>query len=934
MADVCITDLDVAINKLKEVGKRAIHDAFNKVLERIEKGTKDVKGNQGYAVWISRNREQFQDEYEDLLSRFREKIAKDPDLSKIKEDHYIETIQREVYNTIGDIRTMGNNADMLISVMSKSPDIRAAKGIVGRMFNFFDNSARREEDLFNAREVDLWKHIEEGGTSKNPDDIAKAKLFIRDAQAGGMLLFNHLKDIGKADPHRYMYDSVKAGHSKDSPVLNIIVNVLKQLKEYKEMRLKTDYPGYRQPLTDFSYRLDLAKIFDEDTFVDFMETAIEPHIYLRMSKRQYESLVDLEEVPGGFLRSEIRKQHKELIQPKIDAYNMSGSSAKHNPFLNNYWVFKNQDLEYEMLKRFADLRGGILGSHRNHIKNQLANAGREAVLGRSPQKTFVMMRNILHAKYKDQAKRGVEDFDQMLEPYVEEFRDRYNPKNVVNEDLANIRTAATQIVSASLLGKSATRNTSHDNTTHAAMVYHAYNDTGGITTYLQRSVALWRDVVVGAVKGTASVAKAWATGKSIEPAKLSDTQEELKAWFEEQGLSIDIQMNAALAGVRKSKYDIDPSPEGGGGKWSDFWAGAARNAERLARTVSVMSGADAVNQAARIDAAIKSGGILERFFEKATWNKLDNKDKVLLGNHGVTEPIFNLLKRIKKDKHGIVSLKAFKEIDLKKETSTVETEQQVRKRLEFVYYNLLNGMMDEFAPLPSIQSEVSWARGVKKNTVPGTLMTLMFKFSNIGKSAYINLHRPLRRQAGLDPNVVNADPFNFVPMALQLSKENPMYLGKVMMGSLLGGAMIQWTSELANNEPLSAITPEFMAKALLRTSAIGYMGELINNIYWGSGLMGDTSESVFKSMGSLVGIGEAVAEGDSEKAWQRASSARRSLPVVNVWWTGLILDKAIRDGLDVPYSGYKKQKFDERGRLFDEPIQQWDEVSSYIPGGD
>ena len=777
-------------------------------------------------------------------------------------------------------------------MLKGSDDVAAMDGIVGRMFNFFDVSARREEDLFNAREVDIWKTIEKGGTKKNPEAIARAKEFIRDAQAGGVMLFNHIKEKGYADPHRKMYDDIKEG-SSDIEELNIIVTALKKLKEYKAMRLKKDYPQYVEPLTDFSYRIDLAKAYEAEPFVEFVKRAVIPHQYLRMSEDEF---LKMGQKGYDLLEETIRKQHQELIKPKIDAYNMGGGTLPKNPFLPNALPFKDNALEYEFLKRFADLRGGILGSHRNFLKNQLANAGREAVLSKNPQSVFRAMRGILHAKYKKQLKRGIEDVDQKLEPHVEEFRDRYEPKNVVNEDLANFRTGTMQTVSAALLGKSAIRNQAHDNTVHAGMVWHAYNDSGGITTYLQRAVALTRDVAIGAVKGTAKVAKAWATGKSIEPAKLSEVQEEAKKIFEEQGLVIDVQVNAALAGVRKSKYDIEPVAGKKEGAVSNFLSWYARTAERFARTVSVMSGADAVNQAARIDSAIKAGGITERFFEKATWDKLEARDKVLLGNHGVTEEIFNLLKKLKRDKrdHGIISLKAFKEVDLKGWTSVLETEQQVRKRLENIYYNLINTVMDEIAPLPSLQSEVSWVRGVKKNTAYGTLLGLMFKFSNISKAAYMGLHRSMRRQVGLDPNHVNSDPLTTLPMYVELAKGNPMYLGKVLMGGAMGGAMINWTSELANGEPLSAITPEFIAKSLLRTSTIGYMGEVINNIYWGSGLIGDTSESLFQSGGRLIGVAEAAIEGDKDKAAQRFMTARKALPVTNVWWTGLMLDKAIR----------------------------------------
>ena len=929
--DNCASDLSIAIAEIRKTGLDAIKEAMDKATEkRIIKGRPTDKQlwDAGFQASMT---ERFQVDFERILQDYRS-LLENPDfpMNEMYIKQYQTMAERAIYDLIGRVRAVDQNMSMMESMLKGSDDVGAMDGIVGRMFNFFDVSARREEDLFNAREVDLWKTVEKGGTKKNPDAIARAKEFIRDSQAGGVMLFNHIKEKGYADPHRKMYDDLKEG-SSDIEELNIIINVLKQLKEYKVMKLKTDYPGYVQPLSDFSYRLDLSKVFEEAPFVDFMKVGIHPHSFLRISKAEYESMGTRGE---ELFDKKLREQHKELIQPKIDAYNFGGSSRPRNPFLNNYWDFKDNSFEYEFMKRFADLRGGILGSYRNFLKNQLANAGREAVLSKSPQDVFVAIRNILYAKYKPQLKRGIEDVDQKIEPHAEEFRDRYEPKNVVNEDLANFRTGVMQTVSASLLGKSAIRNQAHDNTVHAGMVWHAYNDSGGITTYLQRAVALTRDVAVGAVAGTAKVAKAWATGKSIEPAKLSPAQEELKKIFEDLGLVIDVQMNSALAGVRKSKYDIDPLPGKKEGAVSNYLSWYARTAERFARTVSVMSGADAVNQSARIDAAIRAGGITERFFERATWDKLDQRDRVLLGNHGITEDLFNLLKKLKRNKQGIVSQKAFKEVDLKGMTSILETEQQVRKRLEFTYYNLINTIMDEISPLPSLQSEVSWVRGIKKNTPYGTLLSLMFKFSNISKATYMGLHRSMRRQVGLDPNHVNSDPLTTLPMYVELAKGNPMYLGKVLMGGAMGGAMINWTSELANGEPLSAITPEFIAKSLLRTSTIGYMGEVINNIYWGGSLIGDTSESIFKSGGRLVGVVEAATEAEKDKAAQRFMSARRSLPVTNVWWTGLMLDKAIRAGLDVPYSGYQKQKFDERGRLTEETFQKWDDPAAYIPGGD
>ena len=571
MADTCLTDFTNALNGIRAKGDEYFEEA-------IESADKDL-GEHGKAA-IRKLHEELEQDFKGFLGKLRDEF----DEGVPNEDRLnllIEKSQKQIFQYLDRVRAVKNNTEILEMAMEKSDDIRAVKGIVGRLFQWFENASRREEDLFVAREVDLWKKIEEGGTKVNPDSATRAKEFMRDAQAGGTKLYDDLREKGHANPHRTMYEAVKKGSSSASEELNIIAKLLKQLKEYKEMTLKTKYPGYIQPLTDFSYRLDLAKVYDKEAFILDMARWLDPAKYLGMSQKEFDALGSdgLEK----FIKTLI-DQHRELVEPKVNAYKLGRRGPEKNPFLPNNWPFKENQFEFEFIAKYADTRGGILGSHRNFLKNQVANAGRESVMSKDPGATFSAMRATLYSKYKDQTKRGVEDIDQVIEPHVEEYRDRYEPKNVINEDLANIRTAATQLVSASLLGKSSIRNQANDNTVHASLVWHAHNDSGGITTYLQRAVALSRDIALGAAKGTVAVGK--ALGKiategrlgEIESAKLSPAQEELQKWFQDQGLVIDVQMNAAVAGVRKSKYDITPIAAEGdkNSKWSKFWAAAAR----------------------------------------------------------------------------------------------------------------------------------------------------------------------------------------------------------------------------------------------------------------------------------------------------------------------------------------------------------------------
>ena len=911
---------------------RGVNLAIYKLGDYISEGNNKVVG--------SRLRDILNEEIVALSDNLKRSIEKEKIVNEDQLKNIKMSLDRKVGDLIGIIRSVKNNTEMLESIMEGSDRIQAVNGIVGRMFQYYDNITSREENLFVAQEVTYWKEIERGGRLKNPDDSAKAKEYMMDAQAGGELLNDYLRDLGHSDPHRYIFESIKRGTAPDAPVLDIIVGVLAKLKEYKNAKLKNDYPNYATPQSDFSYRVDLAKIYDADEFVEVMKDSIDPYPFLGITRDQYNEIVksEREAVVGKsgkegafgttepYFKSMLRELHRELIEPKINPYNIGRRSAISGRASFGKIKFLDNQKEYEFMKRFADTRGGLIGSHRNFLKSQLGGAGSEAVMSKDPQAVFVSMRDVLLKKYKDQTKRGVEDIDQILEPYLEEFRDRRQPKNVVNEDLANIRTTALQGISGLLLGKSPVRNIAHDNTVHASLV-HAANtgdDVKGIYTWLERSTELSAALLATVPKSALSIPKAtwdvFVKGKAVDEFKLSKAKEELKEIFQEQGLVIDVQMNAAVAGVRRHKFDIEPIvSDKKDGLWSRFWSGAARRAEAFARTTSVLSGADATNKLARIDAAIKSGGLLERMFRNAEWDKLERADKVLLLNNGVNKNMFNVLKRVKRNQYGIVSAKEFETIDVKELVNPpLVTERQARKDVEFRYHHLINTMMDEISPLPSVQSEVTWARGVKKNTGPGTLIALAFKFSNIGKSAYIGMHRPLRRRAGLDPNEVNSDPLNYIhnmPMHLELAKKNPMYLGRAVIGSALGGMMINWSSELSNNEPLSAITPGFIAKGLLRTSAIGYVGELANNVYWGSGLVGDTTESVFK-MGKDIGrAGLAGAMGEFEAATQKGLQVKRTFPITNIWWTGLILDQGIRKGFDVPYTDYQKKKFEDRGNL-------------------
>ena len=124
------------------------------------------------------------DDLDSFLGQLREKLS-DESLVQGQIDELNVLAQRRIFRLIDRIRAVKNSSEMLESIMEGSSSIRALKGIIGRMFQFLEDSSSREDSLFLAREVDIWKTIERGGTKKDKDAIARSKDFMRDAQAGG-----------------------------------------------------------------------------------------------------------------------------------------------------------------------------------------------------------------------------------------------------------------------------------------------------------------------------------------------------------------------------------------------------------------------------------------------------------------------------------------------------------------------------------------------------------------------------------------------------------------------------------------------------------------------------------------------------------------------------------------------------------------------------
>ena len=892
--DNCSTQALAALFQIQEMGRDAIKETIE------ASGIKNDRTRRTLHKELEESYREYLDNLKGQLTD--ENLVNEGILEKLS----LKT-QRQLFNMIDRVRTVRNTVKTIDAVASSSKTKNAVPGILRQMLALLEAPMTALKTRINSINQRIWAETLEGGTSKNADDVEQAKIEYLDALAGGRKLHDRIKNKGYSNPDFIIWQAVKAGHFKGDPVLNIIAANLKKLQNEKDVILKSEYPNYEIPSHPFNYRIDKAKAYNKERFTTFLSQGLDAPAFLGMSKQEFEGLGH-----AGVKRfyKEIEALWQDTVDSGIDPINFGSRKAGRNPFNNSNLIFKDDNWEFGFVKEFGDIREGIVGSQVSFYKFQAVKAAERSVMSDKPGLQFSAMKDYIIEKFGMTA----EEANLELEGLVEYWRGTFHPHNTIDETFALIGLAVQQGINSVLLGAVNIRNILWDNTFHHAFVKYVHTGKSKILTTVEKMARLSAANAVGWGKGIASVVR----GKfpSGDARKLTRKDELLADAAENAGLVIRVSQADMVMGVLRRSADTDPllSRSGKDTKAREVARAAARFFSGLADLSSIITGAEATNKVARIDGAIASTSIMNRFFNENSWESLSKQDRALMMRFGFTKELYDVLKGVKRNENGYIDHETFKNIDVSSLVDEFTTPAQARSHVKNMYLATLSQVLDEYAPLPGVKGELNL---YSPKGLGGLILKLVFKYSNIALSSVSAFMKNAYAFAGLDPNKIANTKNILAPIAwaTELTLANPKFAGEVMLYLASGGAFVIWAGQMKNNEPLEAITPEFLGKALLKSPAFGMVSEILQGWYWGEGLIGDVTKPVVQTGLNLGRAGLSIYDGKETKAMQNLLRAKQTFPITNMWWLNVGIDKAVRNGWDIPYTRYQKTRFKKRGKL-------------------
>ena len=826
MAVSCGVQAGLAIAKLEKVAKEAIK-------ETIEAAN----------IRNPNTRRALNEDLEKSLKEFVANIKEQLNPENILDDGILSNVdlitQRQIFNMIERVRVTKNTFETLDIVFKNSTNKKAIAGGLRDVLSLkekpIENMKTRMNNIFDR----IWADTLEGGTKKNPDAVHRAKLFLLDAQSGGRQLHDDLINNGFASPGAIIDKALDDGHFVHHEELNIIAaNVKKLENEVKEI-LKAEYPNFEIPTNDFNVRIDKTKAYHADEFNKFIERAVEPHVFLGISKDTYDALGD---AGRKKFSDEIEKYRQGQVNSSIDPLDFSKRHVAKNPFNKTSLKFKNHALKYEFKLRFGDMKEGVVSSRITFFKSLAASAAEKSVMSDKPGMQFVAMRDFVVEKFGT----SVEDANIEVEPLSNYWRGTYHPDNTMDTTFALISLGIKQFVNAALLGAVNIRNITIDNTLFHAIIKHAHVGDSRILTALKQGVKL----TGASLRGTGKALAGLASGRVLDQRdrKLTKQQELYVDAFENAGLVIQVAQPDMVMGSLRRSGDVDPLLYKKEGETKA--RGAARTFAKvsswLADFASVTSGAEATNKVARIEAGIASTSLFNRALRENSWRDLSDQDRALFSRFGLSEKVYEVLRTLKTNKYGIVDYEGYRNADVSNLRDGFTSDTAARTHVMQVHKSALSEAMDEYAPLPGSKGEIDLNRS--KGNIGGLILGLALKYANISLKGYQSIMKAMFHFSGLDPNVVanTKNPVAPLARALELAKQNPKYIGESMTLLAAGGMAHIWATNIKNNEPLAAITPSSVGHAIAKTPALGLVAETAQGIFWGDGLIGDVTKPVVK----------------------------------------------------------------------------------------
>ena len=854
-----VCDLDF----MKSVGK--IKSLFKK---NIKSQLKDVQGNFKDQPKVI---EKYIDDYLEDMDQGLQDILTSGDRGKI-DDEVIANAKGNIKRSMIDLMNTFKTNNENIEVLNKLTEGLTKEGQIGEaVVSFFqrtENLTKAEALRFQNLVDNAIDNIGVDGFKNNPDLNLQVKKLWKSLVEGGDELQDLLRQRGITDPEKEIYMALKTGNSS-IPELGAMARAFKFIDGEAASRAVKLAPYFNE-LSDhvLPIRTDKMKLEAQgfDKFKNFM------HKYADL-----DALTDGNKDNAIKVGLTIRGLFDEMISEKSFSAS-SGFKKTTNLFGHRKIHFENDEAEYAFLKLFGRMDKGIMGGALAHRKNLLKKIVSYDLHGANVEFNAYNMAKFLEAKGI-----GYEASKRMVDKGMAKMK-TYQGEMTQQEETASLAAkSASNLVSSVLTGASFVRNMMFDNTIY----------TGIVSGMLQKN-----NILGEIMKATWALGK--ATLKRGETAKLADA-------LETQGLAIQISQNQLYQDIVGDMVSA--------GKQKDTKLGKIHNVtEKLAEGVSKYGTADATLRASRTSQAINAGSMILKGLNTA-FDDLPTGIQIALKQANIGDAEWRILKKAPKfqnpnnGKDIMLDINKFEDISdiaLKQIQKPLESLEDVRKRLNYSYQQVMTELTNELSAITSLKGDLPYKWGLEMKGV-GEWLRLAFKFSNIAQSQWFNLMRVANRAAGLNPNVTGgtfggAVDFSLLPLAVKDTK----LAAQVIAGTVTGGLFTIWMNDIMKGKTPRQLSPKVALDAALGNGAGGLISILANNAYYNDDIISTPVSSVGKPIKSA---GQNLIQG---KTGQAAKHAAKMVPYLNLWYTRAATEALFREGLKVPPTPWERRLMREQ----------------------
>ena len=890
MANPCISKALPFIERLGSLTARTLEDTISRL-----KGKSTVYKNLNEFVKVemedfTKNYKKFMQSQDDsqLTPELFDLMKNNTKLQAIKLSETINAVEANV----SYVKQMITDSDP--SALTKLLGVdtsRSFRNVVGSLENFFEKLDNIDNFIHTRFKGIVDRNYNKLGKTRNanPDAIAEVKRLYSDTIAGGDGLKNYLKQKG-LDSERDLFDALSVGHSEKDSVLDLYAKNYRDIQAEAEGILKTEFPSFQYPKSNvMRAQPDLNKVgnIDRDLFVNFMYNRLNKQTYLNVSEIDY---INLGSKAEQRIIDGLKKQYDEILNGEFVPFSTD--------FAPRNWVFHSPDLEFEFHQRFGDDTGNLFFQSVKNQERLLRKAQRVSELGSNPKVVLKSVANQVYESYKDkivvngeQLKRS--DVLAQSAKLEENYLSKFHHKNTMDENLSELNHNMQKLSSTILVGESFLR-VPMDNVIRKGIVQSMMDDSSSLNTMMREGGFLLKNQVH------------------------NKTQKELSLLLEEMGHNINIQyvdmIAGSVTGAGSSGYT---------GKFNPMFKdnvrmkGIRKYINSQADIVQKWSGNERAYTNIRNSGYMTANKTLKMAFGK-DWNGLQPKTKNKLKNLGLSEDHFNLFRSLD-ERVSEINGKSFN-LGIDDNSFNKLTEKQLqpfvrgygsisnaRNRLKNQYKNMQKTYADELAPI------VNFTGNLRKYDIKNTsgfvnlILSSVLKFGNITQTSYIGFMKNARLASGLNPNYAAGGIGTILPSSLEVLAKNPVMYGKLLTQVAAAGYITLWLKDLIRGREPRGVTVKTTAEAVLQNDTFGFLTSIASNSMYESGFFPDSSSALSDRLSSTYQFGQAVWDGDKEKAAKNFLKAKElAIPASRLWWLNHSINGVIKKQYGIGSTPYER----------------------------